>query len=155
VRCQAARTDRARPGRNPIIDQACGEPRDGHALDDNGDEFEGATLLHADLHAGNLLIDGTRCQIVDWSMACRGAPWVDVAFLLPRLIDAGHTPAEAEDVAARVPAWGAAPGDAVTALAATRALFATRMADVGPAHLQAKRLRTAAACRAWVEYRTS
>jgi len=119
------------------------------------DELAGTTLLHADLHAGNLLVDGDRCRIVDWSMACQGAAWVDVALLMPRLVDAGHTPAEAEEVAARVPAWSSAPADVVTALAATRALFAARMADIGPEHLRAKRLRTAAACRAWVEYRTS
>ncbi|MFF3445030.1 phosphotransferase family protein [Streptosporangium sp. NPDC002721] len=117
------------------------------------EELAGEALLHADLHSGNLLVDGERCQVVDWSMACRGVPWVDVAFLVPRLIDAGHTPAEAEDVAARVPDWSSAPRDAVTALAATRALFATRMADIGPAHLKEKRLRTSAACRAWAEYR--
>ncbi|MGJ6967639.1 hypothetical protein ACSDR0_37545 [Streptosporangium sp. G11] len=71
------------------------------------------------------------------------------------MIDAGHTPAEAENVATRVPAWSSAVGDAVTALAAIRALFAARMAETGPQCLRAKRLRTATACRAWVEYRTS
>ncbi len=117
-------------------------------------ELGGAALLHADLHAGNLLVDGDRCQVVDWSMACQGAAWVDVALLIPRLIDAGHAPIEAEGVAARVPAWRAAPAGAVTALTATRALFAARLAEVGPTHLRAKRLRTATACQAWVEYRT-
>ncbi|WP_433363931.1 phosphotransferase family protein [Streptosporangium sp. CA-115845] len=121
----------------------------------NLDELDGASLLHADLHAGNLLVDGDRCRVVDWSMACQGSAWVDVALLVPRLVDAGHTPAEAEQKAARVPAWSSAPGDAVTALAATRALFAARMALVGPEHLQSKRRRMSAACRAWVEYRTS
>ncbi|MER5625113.1 phosphotransferase [Streptosporangium sp. NPDC002544] len=119
------------------------------------DDFAGATLLHADLHADNLLVDNGKVWIVDWSMACQGAAWVDVALLIPRLVDAGHTPAGAEQVAARVPAWSSAPADAVTALAATRALFAGRMAEAGPAHLRVKRERTAAACRAWVEYRTA
>ncbi|MEU8038064.1 phosphotransferase [Streptosporangium sp. NPDC049078] len=119
------------------------------------DELTGTTLLHADLHAGNLLVDGNQCRIIDWSMACQGAAWVDVALLISRLIDAGHTPAETEAAAAQVPAWSSAPMDAVTALAATRALFAARLADVGPEHLRAKRARTAAACRVWVEYRTS
>lgn len=118
------------------------------------DDLTGTMLLHADLHAGNLLVDDDRCLVVDWSMACQGAAWVDVALLVPRLIDAGHTPAGAERVVAQVPAWGSAPVDAVTALAAARALFAVRLAEVGPAHLRAKRARTAAACRAWVEYRT-
>ena len=118
------------------------------------DEFTGPTLLHADLHADNLLVDNGQAQVVDWSLACSGAAWVDVALLIPRLIDAGHTPAQAEREAARVPAWGTAPADAVTALAATRALFATRLAKVGPAYLRGKRARTATACRTWVEYRT-
>ncbi|MEV4383980.1 NUDIX domain-containing protein [Streptosporangium sp. NPDC049644] len=119
------------------------------------DDVAGSTLLHADLHADNLLAAGGKVWIVDWSMACQGAAWVDVALLIPRLIDAGHTPAEAEQVATQVPAWGSAPADAVTALAAVRGLFAARLALVGPEHLRGKRARTAAACRAWVEYRTS
>ncbi|GAA2852779.1 hypothetical protein GCM10010517_10530 [Streptosporangium fragile] len=117
-------------------------------------DFEGDTLLHADLHAGNLLVGRGNARVVDWSLACRGAPWADITLLIPRLIDAGHTPAQAEQVASRVPAWDSAPADTITALAATRALFAARMAGVGPAHLRARRLRTAAACQAWVEYRT-
>ncbi|MGJ6967640.1 phosphotransferase [Streptosporangium sp. G11] len=40
----------------------------------NPGELDGAALLHADLHAGNLLVDGDRCRVVDWSMACQGAP---------------------------------------------------------------------------------
>ncbi|WTL69424.1 phosphotransferase [Streptosporangium sp. NBC_01495] len=76
------------------------------------DEFNGTVLLHADLHAGNLLVDGGRCWVVDWSMACQGAAWVDVALWIPRLIDAAPAPADAEEVAARVPAWGSAPEDA-------------------------------------------
>jgi hypothetical protein len=37
VRRQAARSDRAGPGRKSIIDQVRGEPRSGHTLDDDGD----------------------------------------------------------------------------------------------------------------------
>ncbi|GAA3070640.1 phosphotransferase family protein [Streptosporangium carneum] len=117
--------------------------------------FAGTTLLHADLHADNLLVENGQAQIVDWSMACQGAAWVDIALLIPRLVDVGHTPAQAEQTAAWVPAWSTAPPDAVTALAAVRGLFSARMAEIGPMPLRAKRLRTAAACRTWVEYRTS
>ncbi|MEV7013253.1 aminoglycoside phosphotransferase family protein [Streptosporangium sp. NPDC051022] len=121
----------------------------------NLDDFSGTTLLHADLHADNLLAYGEQVRIVDWSMASMGAAWVDVALLIPRLIDAGHTPAQAEQAADRVPAWSTAPPDAVTSLATVRGLFSARMAEIGPASLQVKRLQTAAACRAWVEYRTT
>ncbi|MEU9835589.1 hypothetical protein AB0D67_28985 [Streptosporangium sp. NPDC048047] len=94
-------------------------------------------------------------RIVDWSMACQGAPWADIALLIPRLIDAGHTPEQAEQAATRLPTWGAAPTGGVTALAATRALFAERLATSGPELLRPKRRQMAAACRAWVEYRTA
>lgn len=116
-------------------------------------ELTGPTLLHADLHADNLLVNGGQAQIIDWSMACTGAAWIDAALLVPRLIDAGHTPEQAEEFAARFPAWESAPPDAVTALASVRFLFSARMAEVGPPHLQEKRLRAASAGRAWVEYR--
>ncbi|MEV8630767.1 phosphotransferase [Streptosporangium sp. NPDC051023] len=120
----------------------------------NLSDFASDRLLHADLHADNLLIEGGHVWVVDWSMACQGAVWVDTALLIPRLIDAGHSPAQAERAAARVPAWSEAPPAAVTGLTAVRMLFAARMAETGPAHLRAKRLRTAAACRAWVDHRT-
>ncbi|WP_055477528.1 phosphotransferase family protein [Sphaerimonospora mesophila] len=114
----------------------------------------GDTLLHADLHAENVLITPTRARIIDWSLACRGAAWVDAVWLVPRLIAAGHTPREAEhQVAARVPAWHAAPATTVTGLAGLRTLFSTYMAINGPEHLRARRTTAAAAARAWVEYR--
>lgn len=114
-------------------------------------DLAGQWLVHADLHADNLLVDEKAARIIDWSLACTGAPWVDIALLLPRLIDAGHTPSSAAAAATSVPAWRDAPADAVDALCAARALFATRMADTGPPLLAAKRRRTAAACLAWVE----
>lgn len=118
-------------------------------------EFGGSALLHADLHEGNLLVTHHgRVHVVDWSLACRGPAWMDLALLVPRLIAAGHTPAQAEALAATVPAWKAAPPAAVTALAAVRAGFAAHMARHGPGHLRARRERTAAACRAWLAYRT-
>ncbi|MFF0249901.1 phosphotransferase [Streptosporangium sandarakinum] len=119
------------------------------------EDITGQVLLHADLHAGNLLAQASRVRIVDWPMACQGAPWVDIALLIPRLIDADHTPEQAEQAAARLPAWGAAPTGAVTALAATRTLFAERLTTAGPELLRPKRRRMAAAYRAWVEYRTA
>jgi hypothetical protein len=121
----------------------------------DADEFAGPYLVHADLHADNLLVHDGAVRVVDWSFACRGAPWVDTALLIPRLIDAGHTPAAAEQAAALVPAWLSAPPDAITALAAARVLFALHMAEHGPHHFARKRRRTAEACRTWVDYRRS
>jgi aminoglycoside phosphotransferase (APT) family kinase protein len=58
----------------------------------------GDSLLHTDLRADNLLVrpDGT-VVVVDWPHACVGAPWVDLAFMLPAVgLDGGPTPAAVE-----------------------------------------------------------
>ncbi|MFE6857278.1 phosphotransferase [Nocardia sp. NPDC057668] len=53
----------------------------------------GDTLLHNDLRPDNMLLraDGT-VALVDWAWTCRGAAWVDLACLLPELLDAGADP---------------------------------------------------------------
>jgi hypothetical protein len=63
--------------------------------------MSGNSLLHTDLHPDNVLITNDRAYIVDWAWACRGAPWVEIAMLVFRLMAAGHTIQEAEE-------WGAA-----------------------------------------------
>ncbi|OUC93838.1 hypothetical protein [Streptosporangium minutum] len=73
---------------------------------------------------------------------------------LPRLILAGHTPAQAERLAEQVPAWRAAPEAAVTGLAAVGSLFREFVARDGPERVRASRAHAAVAGRAWVEYRT-
>lgn len=69
----------------------------------------GTALLHTDVNAENLLItpDG-RAVLVDWAFASRGAAWVELGLLLPWLLKAGHTPAEAADWVAGFPSWAAA-----------------------------------------------
>lgn len=79
----------------------------------------GDTLLHADLQPGNLLISDGAVKVIDWAWSTRGAAWVDPAFMVIRLMAAGHSPESAESWACRVPAWRAAPAKAVTAFAAT------------------------------------
>ncbi|MGC5020367.1 hypothetical protein [Micromonospora sp. DT47] len=77
---------------------------------------DGDTLLHTDMTPRNFLL-GDRLRLVDWSAPCRGAAWIDTAFMLVRLIRAGHDPADAEHWATRVPAFADAPDQAVTAFA--------------------------------------
>ncbi|MFD7908463.1 aminoglycoside phosphotransferase [Kitasatospora sp. NPDC059722] len=68
--------------------------------------FAGASLLHTDLNNENVLIRGDRALLVDWAWATCGAPWIDPALWVIWLIAAGgHSPAEAEAWAARVPGW--------------------------------------------------
>lgn len=76
--------------------------------------IEGDTLLHTDLHRLNILVNGS-AKFVDWAWARRGAAWTDPAFLVVRMMEAGHTPEAAETWAATVPSWGKADPDAVTA----------------------------------------
>jgi aminoglycoside phosphotransferase (APT) family kinase protein len=47
----------------------------------------GTALVHGDLRADNVLIDhdhdGGRVALIDWPHASVGAPWLDLAFMLP------------------------------------------------------------------------
>ncbi|MEW2353956.1 phosphotransferase [Spirillospora sp. NPDC029432] len=75
----------------------------------------GDTLLHADLNAANVLIsdDGT-VHVVDWTFTGRGAPFLEMALLIPWLMEAGHSPAAAEEWVSRFSAWTAADPDVIT-----------------------------------------
>lgn len=119
-------------------------------------DLEGNRLVHYDLHPGNLKIDGDgEAVAVDWAFACAGAPWIDAAFLVPRLIVAGHAPDAAERLAAGVPWWQDAPADAVTGLAALWTMFREYKALYGPPDAREPRARAAAAGQAWIRYRTA
>ncbi|OAA18825.1 hypothetical protein AAY23_11151, partial [Frankia casuarinae] len=43
--------------------------------------------------------------MVDWGWPAQGAGWVDAAFMVIRLIGAGHTPQQAEQWAAGLDCW--------------------------------------------------
>ncbi|MEU8260439.1 hypothetical protein AB0C02_07440 [Micromonospora sp. NPDC048999] len=93
---------------------------------------DGDALLHTDMTPRNFLL-GDRLRLVDWSAPCRGAPWIDAAFMLVRLIRAGHSPADAERWAARIPAFAEADGEAVTAFADALVRLGERMQRTAPA----------------------
>jgi hypothetical protein len=67
--------------------------------------MDGDTLVHTDLGPANLIVTPRGLRIVDWAMATKAAPWVELAMLIPWLISAGHTPEQAEQWLARQPAW--------------------------------------------------
>jgi hypothetical protein len=50
----------------------------------------GAALVHFDPRADNILVHGDDVRLVDWSRACLGAPWVDLATLAPAMQADGH-----------------------------------------------------------------
>ena len=67
--------------------------------------MDGDTLVHTDLGPANLIVTPRGLRIVDWAMATKAAPWVELAMLTQWLISATHTPEQAEQWLARHPAW--------------------------------------------------
>lgn len=76
----------------------------------------GNTLAHTDIHEANVLID-REAHLLDWAWAKLAAPWVDMSHLVIRLIEAGHTPEQAERQAFHSAIWCDAPATSVSALA--------------------------------------
>ena len=117
----------------------------------------GDTLLHTDLRPDNLMIghDDGQVLVIDWAWPARGAAWVDVAFLVPQLILAGHTPQAAQEAVSEVPAWRAADPDAVTSFAAalTGLWESAWRTDTNPGLLDYHR-HAARAGQAWTAHRT-
>lgn len=118
---------------------------------------DGDTLLHGDINASNLLVADGRVWLIDWAQPVRGAAWIDVADLVPHLILAGHSPAEAEQVVAASPVWRATDPGVVTSYAAAFAGYWARScrypAPPGVPHLRAYQRRAAQAACAWTSYR--
>ena len=78
----------------------------------------GNQLLHTDLHADQFIIsEEGDVHVIDWGWPARGAAWVDPAFMVIRLIGAGHSPADAETWARQNTRWDEASEEAVTAFA--------------------------------------
>lgn len=78
--------------------------------------IDGDALVHTDLHSLNILINDS-AHVVDWAWAQLASAWVDAAYLVIRLIEAGHTPSQAEGWAATTAAWRDAKPEAVTGFA--------------------------------------
>ncbi|MFI9047285.1 aminoglycoside phosphotransferase [Streptomyces sp. NPDC053427] len=99
---------------------------------DTPELFAGNTLLHTDWFPTNVLITGGRAVLVDWAWASRGAPWIDPALWVVWLVKSGHTPAQADQWAARVPAWRTAPAEGVNAFAAATVSVWEQITDGDP-----------------------
>lgn len=84
---------------------------------------EGATLLHFDLRADNLLLSDARVWFVDWPHARIGAAWVDAVLMAPSVQMQGGPPPE--EVISLYPGAAADPA-ALTAVAAAFAGYLTQ-----------------------------
>lgn len=113
--------------------------------------FAGGTLLHGDINPDNLLIgtDGN-VTVVDWSWPTHGASFIDPACLTVQLIAAGHTPAHAENWAARCTAWREADPAALDAFAVATVRMYQRFELLDP---QPWRKVMTAAAADWAEHR--
>ncbi|GAB2658461.1 hypothetical protein GCM10027271_16410 [Saccharopolyspora gloriosae] len=58
--------------------------------------IDGDRLVHTDLHGDQIIIGDGPARVIDWAFPGAGAAWVDPAFIVLRLIEAGHEPADAE-----------------------------------------------------------
>ncbi|WP_410634312.1 hypothetical protein [Amycolatopsis sp. cmx-4-83] len=65
----------------------------------------------------NLLSNDGKVQIVDWAWSRNASPAADPAFLITRLIEAGHNPAAGETWADQLPLWQQTPAETKTAFA--------------------------------------
>lgn len=110
---------------------------------------DGDRLLHTDLHADQFLISGERVRVIDWAFPGAGAPWVDAAFLVIRLILAGHRIAEAEAWARGLRCWADVSELAITAFAAYIAGMWSYWAATTPEPGTAHRAQAARAYAAW------
>ncbi|MBB4695544.1 phosphotransferase [Paractinoplanes abujensis] len=113
---------------------------------------DGDTLIHTDVTPYNFLLHDGGVTLVDWSMPCRGAAWIDTALMVIRLVRAGHSPEQAEGWAGLVPVWSAARREAVDAFAAGIATLSREREQQRPSASHLGPLADAAAW--WSRYRS-
>ena len=122
-------------------------------VDDPGDAllFAGHTLTHTDWAPDNVLIAPDRPWLIDWAWPTLGAAWTDPACWILRLMAAGgHTAAQTEQQAARVPAFT----DADPAHINLFARASTRLwEDIAQDSQSDWTVKMAHAARSWASYR--
>jgi hypothetical protein len=84
--------------------------------------LHGTHLLHTDPASTNVLVDGGRARLVDWSWAATGPSWIDATLWGMRLVSTGgHSPEQAWRWAAHVPGWSTTEPKALAVLARAEA----------------------------------
>jgi aminoglycoside phosphotransferase (APT) family kinase protein len=95
------------------------------------DAAAGTALVHGDLRADNVLLEPDHIWLVDWPHAALGAPWLDLAFMLPSIEMQGGGRADELFWGQRVSS-GVAPGALRSVLAALAGYFARESALPAP-----------------------
>jgi hypothetical protein len=120
------------------------------AYSDTPELFTGDALLHTDMAPHNVLIDRT-AHLIDWAWPTRGPAWADPAVWAVRLIDAGHTPQQAEQWACRLSAFSSADPRALMAFAQANDRHWQEVQAQDPA--RAWKRQMAASATAWLDHR--
>ncbi|WP_051831720.1 hypothetical protein [Streptomyces violens] len=95
--------------------------------------FKGDALLHTDWFYTNVFVTGPdRARLIDWAWPTRGAAWIDPACWVVWMVFCGHTPQQAEQWAAKVPSWSAAPARSLDRFALAHTGYWQAMADEYP-----------------------
>ncbi|GHI07195.1 hypothetical protein AQI88_22340 [Streptomyces cellostaticus] len=118
---------------------------------DHPELLRGNTLLYTDINPSNFLISGQRAWAVDWSWPTRGAGFIDPAIWVVQLIASGHTPAGAEEWAARLPAWQTALPEGLNTFADADLRLYEALAERRPDETWLKSMVDAA--RSWADHR--
>lgn len=115
--------------------------------------LHGDHLLHTDMAPHNVLVDEHGAHLIDWAWPTRGPAWVDPAVWMLRLLEAGHSPEQADTWAAQLPAWRAAPPVAVSAFADANAALWAELATQDPA--RAWKADLAGCAATWADFARS
>lgn len=114
--------------------------------------LSGNALLHTDWNSSNVLVTDDRAYLLDWAWSCKGAAWIDPAFLVVRLISTGHTPDEAEEWASQFPSWQQAPPEGISTFAALNSRLWSQAVE---RDARESWVGIAAASKLWADYRHS
>jgi thiamine kinase-like enzyme len=113
----------------------------------------GDTLLHGNLGPQTLLTKDGTIYAIDWSEASVGPWWIDLAFLAPQLVAAGHSVEQADELLLEAtPIWLEAPPDLVAGLAAVWSLYHLHQAQYGAGKRREDEQRLADAGQEWMRY---
>jgi hypothetical protein len=114
------------------------------------ERVDGDRLAHTDLHPDQFRIGTDGVRVIDWGFPGAAAPWLDPAFLVLRLAEAGHDPAEAETWArAELAGLAGVDDDTLTAFAAYLAGMWSMWAVGDPSPGALHRARLARDYAAW------
>lgn len=123
-------------------------------IDDPADAaaLAGQALTHTDWMPDNIIVSRGRGWLIDWAWATPAQSWIDPASWAIKLIAHGHTITAAEDIATRIPSYGAADPAHIAAFARANVNLWN---EIERDHPIPWTITMASAARAWAQHRES